>query len=99
MSYDIPAGFRMGMIPGVTVSGAGGRDTSEETSMNKAEVKGRRAFLRSMAAAGGAVAVAGGATVAQTVSGDKAPEAETPAKARGYHLTPHIEAYYRLADF
>ena len=68
--------------------------------MNKAEVKGRRAFLRSMAAAGGAVAVAGGAAVAQTVSGDKASEAESPAaKARGYHLTPHIEAYYRLADF
>ena len=67
--------------------------------MNKAEVKGRRAFLRSMAAAGGAVAVAGGATVAQTISGDKAPEAESPIKARGYHLTPHIEAYYRLADF
>ena len=66
--------------------------------MNKAEVKGRRAFLRSMAA-GGAVAVAEGATVAQTVSGDKAPEAESPAKARGYHLTPHVEAYYRLADF
>ena len=67
--------------------------------MNKAEVKGRRAFLRSMAAAGGAVAVAGGAAVAQTVSGDKAPETGSPAKARGYHLTPHIEAYYRLADF
>ena len=99
MSYDNPAGFRMSRIPGITVFGAGGRNTSEETSMNKAEVKGRRAFLRSMAAAGGAVAVAGGAAVAQTVSGDKASEAESPAKARGYHLTPHIEAYYRLADF
>ena len=99
MSYDNPAGFRMSMIPGITVFSAGGRNTSEETSMNKVEVKGRRAFLRSMAAAGGAVAVAGGAAVAQTVSGDKASEAESPAKARGYHLTPHIEAYYRLADF
>ena len=69
--------------------------------MNEAEVKGRRAFLRSVAAAGGAAAVAvvGGATVAQAVSGERAPKAESMAEARGYHVTPHIEAYYRLADF
>jgi hypothetical protein len=60
--------------------------------------KGRRAFLKRAAVAGGAatVAAAGGAAVA-----DIAPE--TPDKgapdtgAEGYRMTPHVEAYYRSA--
>ena len=69
--------------------------------MNEARAKGRRAFLRSMAAAGGAAAVAAASevSVVQAATADKIPEPRAPAKARGYHVTPHIETYYRLADF
>jgi hypothetical protein len=69
--------------------------------MNEARAKGRRAFLRSMVAAGGAaaVAVASESSVAQPEPTGKGPEPQAPAKARGYHVTPHIETYYRLADF
>ena len=69
--------------------------------MNEARAKGRRAFLRSMVAAGGAAAVvvASESTVAQPGPAGNSPEPRAPAKARGYHVTPHIETYYRLADF
>ena len=69
--------------------------------MNEARAKGRRAFLRSMVAAGGAAAVAAASesSVAQPAPADSNPEPTAPAKARGYHVTPHIETYYRLADF
>ena len=69
--------------------------------MNEARAKGRRAFLRSMVAAGGAAAVvvASESTVAQPEPTGSSPEPRAPAKARGYHVTPHIETYYRLADF
>ena len=69
--------------------------------MNKARAKGRRAFLRSMVAAGGAaaVAVASESALAQPGPTGNSPERQAPAKARGYHVTPHIETYYRLADF
>ena len=58
--------------------------------------RGRRAFLKRAAVAGGAatVAVAGGSAVA-----DMAPESSETRKpeqtTKGYRLTPHIEAYYR----
>ena len=66
--------------------------------MNKTPkvAKGRRAFLKRAAVAGGAVTVAaaGGAAVA-----DRAPEepqSRGPEQgAQGYRVTPHIEAYYR----
>ncbi len=69
--------------------------------MSEAKAKGRRAFLRSMAAAGGAAAVAaaGEVSVVQAAPADKISEPKAPAKARGYHVTPHIETYYRLAEF
>ena len=69
--------------------------------MNEARAKGRRAFLRSMVAAGGAaaVAVASESSIAQPGPTGNSPERRAPAKARGYHVTPHIETYYRLADF
>jgi len=60
---------------------------------------GRRRFLKTAALAGGAatVAAAGGAAVAGT---DDTPEAKAtpePQGKQGYHVTPHIEHYYRLA--
>ena len=60
---------------------------------------GRRRFLKTAALAGGAasVAVAAPGAVADSLPGD---ESQTQAKApaaKGYHVTPHIEAYYRLA--
>ena len=69
--------------------------------MSEARAKGRRAFLKSMAAAGGAAAVAaaGEVSVAQAAPAGTIPEPKAPAKARGYHVTPHIETYYRLAEF
>ena len=60
---------------------------------------GRRRFLKTAALAGGAatVAVAGAAVVADaTQSAPATGLGEAPA-AKGYHVTPHIEAYYRLA--
>ena len=69
--------------------------------MSEAKAKGRRAFLRSMAVAGGAAAVAaaGEVSVVQAEPADKISEPKAPAKTRGYHVTPHIETYYRLAEF
>ena len=68
--------------------------------MSEARTRGRRAFLRSMAAAGGAAAVAAASevSVVQAASTQESPE-PLAAKARGYHMTPHIETYYRLAEF
>ena len=69
--------------------------------MIEAKAKGRRAFLRSMAAAGGAAAAvaASEVSVVQAAPEDDFSEPRAPAKAMGYHVTPHIETYYRLADF
>ena len=58
--------------------------------------RGRRAFLKRAAVAGGAatVAVAGGRAVADMAP--QAPEKGAPEQgAKGYRVTPHIEAYYR----
>ena len=62
-------------------------------------VNGRRRFLKTAALAGGAasVAVAAGSSVAESTPVAESPaQGEAPA-AKGYHVTPHIEAYYRLA--
>lgn len=65
----------------------------------KALRNGRRRFLKTAAVAGGAatVAAAGGAAIADT--GEQAPVQSKPeaSKSKGYHVTPHIEEYYRLA--
>lgn len=60
----------------------------------------RRTFLKGVAAAGGAtaVAVAGGAAVAD-VSPEAAPTAGASApESKGYRETDHIREYYRLAQ-
>jgi nitrous oxide reductase len=60
---------------------------------------GRRRFLKTAALAGGAatVAVAGGAAVAGSTQSAPAAERSVAPGSKGYHVTPHIEAYYRLA--
>ena len=63
------------------------------------EVKaGRRQFLKTAAVAGGAatVAVAGKAALAETADAPSV-EVETTQTSKGYHVTPHIDTYYRLA--
>jgi nitrous oxide reductase len=60
----------------------------------------RRAFLKGVAVAGGAtaVAVAGGSAVAD-VSADRPGAAKAKAEgSKGYHETDHIREYYRLAQ-
>jgi nitrous oxide reductase len=59
---------------------------------------GRRRFLKTAALAGGAatVAVTAHSVVAESLESEGKLEGEVPA-AEGYHVTPHIEAYYRLA--
>ncbi len=58
--------------------------------------KGRRTFLKSAALAGGAAAVVLGAEAVLAEGPERSGAA--PAKASsGYHVTPHIEEYYRLA--
>ncbi len=57
---------------------------------------GRRTFLKTAALAGGAATVV---LAAEAVLGEASePSGEAPAEAsKGYHLTPHIDTYYRLA--
>lgn len=59
--------------------------------------RSRREFLKGAAVVGGAAAVAvvakGGAADVQ----DAQKVAVAPAKAKGYHVTPHIRAYYETA--
>ncbi len=67
--------------------------------MAKRQTKGgRREFLKRVAVAGGAagVAAAGGAAVAD-IGTEQAPETPAQPAAKGYHVTPHIAEYYRLA--
>jgi nitrous oxide reductase len=60
---------------------------------------GRRRFLKTAALAGGAAtaAVIGGAAVAESTPLAPVSERDAAPVAKGYHVTPHIEAYYRLA--
>ena len=60
---------------------------------------GRRRFLKTAALAGGAATVtaAGGAAVAETLTPEHRAAAPEDTARQGYHVTPHIEAYYRLA--
>ncbi len=60
---------------------------------------GRRRFLKTAALAGGAatVAAAAGGAVAETLEPTTEGAAKAPEAKQGYHVTPHIEAYYRLA--
>lgn len=60
---------------------------------------GRRRFLKNAALAGGAatVAVAAGAAVAGSSEVTPTTQPDITADKKGYHVTPHIEAYYRLA--
>jgi len=62
-------------------------------------ISGRRRFLKTAALAGGAagVAAATGVTVAETLQPVGKAPAPSRQAAKGYHVTPHIEAYYRLA--
>jgi len=57
---------------------------------------GRRTFLKSAALAGGAATVALGAKAVLAEGSEQPGEAPTVA-SKGYHVTPHIEEYYRLA--
>jgi nitrous oxide reductase len=59
----------------------------------------RRAFLKTAAVAGGgaAVAAAGGAALAEAPEAAPADVAAPATGKRGYHVTPHVETYYRLA--
>ena len=63
----------------------------------KAVKRSRREFLKGVAVVGGAASLAvvaqGGAASVQ----DAKQVATTPGKAKGYHVTPHIRAYYEKA--
>lgn len=68
--------------------------------MSKKTVQsGRRQFLKTAALAGGAATVATAGVAAVADSPDSPAKADTPQAAgkKGYHVTPHIETYYRLA--
>ncbi len=61
----------------------------------------RRAFIKGVAAAGGATAVAvvGGAAIANVLP-DETPQAQAKASPenKGYRETEHVKKYYRLAQ-
>jgi nitrous oxide reductase len=68
------------------------------STKSRSETKGRRAFLRQLAAVGGAtatVAVAGTAVAAPEIEPKAAPETET----KGYRVTQHVSTYYDKARF
>ena len=60
---------------------------------------GRRQFLKTAAVAGGAatVAVAAKGALAESAPTPSAGDVTAKASKQGYHVTPHIETYYRLA--
>ncbi len=61
----------------------------------------RRVFLKGGVAAGGAATAAAVGAAVVTREGSDGPSTAPPAEsnAKGYHVTPHVEAYYRLARF
>jgi hypothetical protein len=59
-------------------------------------VKGRRKFLKGLAGAGGAAAVAI-ATPTVATAADAGPEDAPKPVDSGYHVTKHIEDYYETA--
>ena len=68
------------------------------TTRSRSEEKGRRAFLKQLAAVGGAtatVAVVGHAGAAPD-DGQTAPAVE---QSNGYQETPHVAEYYNKARF
>ena len=68
------------------------------STKTRSETKGRRAFLRQLAAVGGAtatVAVAGRAVAVPSVEAAAKPE----PVSRGYRLTEHVATYYDKARF
>ena len=70
--------------------------------MNKSEsrtssgVKGRRKFLKGLAGAGGAAAVAIAAPAVAVPADEEGQDALKPVD-NGYHVTKHIEDYYETA--
>ena len=66
--------------------------------MSEKTKAGRRQFLKTAAVAGGAatVAVAAKGALADSAPTTRTDDVETAAH-KGYHVTPHIETYYRLA--
>jgi len=68
------------------------------STKSRSETKGRRAFLRQLAAVGGAtatVAVAGRAVATPGVESTAVPEPES----KGYRVTEHVATYYDKARF
>ncbi len=68
------------------------------STRSRSETKGRRAFLKQLAAVGGAtatVAVAGRAVAAPGIE----PAEVAKPEAKGYRLTPHVATYYDKARF
>ena len=65
------------------------------------EPHGRREFLKRAAVTGGGVTVAAavGARIAGAAEPVSGPAVEAVPEHRGYHMTDHIERYYRLARF
>ena len=59
------------------------------------ESNGRRRFLKGLAMAGGAAAVA--AATGTAVAAPEAAPVSKPETAKGYHVTPHIRTYYQKA--
>lgn len=66
--------------------------TTKKQKLNE----GRRNFLRGSAVVGAGVVV--GSLSGQAVAAVDTEKTEKPVE-QGYHLTPHILEYYKLADY
>ena len=65
------------------------------TRKSQVDSKSRRTFFRELALAGGRAAVVSATGTVNATPITPAPAANS--KAKGYHLTPHINRYYEKA--
>ena len=71
--------------------------SKEHSSSRPGRAKGRREFLKNMMLGGGAAAVALLTTREAAAQPKPEPEAAKQPESKGYHVTPHIQDYYRTA--
>jgi len=61
--------------------------------------KDRRAFLKNVLIGGGAAAVTLASGNVAATPEQKPNAVQAKPESQGYHVTPHIEQYYKVADF
>ncbi len=71
--------------------------SKEHSGSGPGRARDRRRFLKNMMLGGSAAAVALMTTRQAAAQPKPEPEAVKPPESKGYHVTPHIQDYYRTA--